>query len=349
MAVVARTRWRWDKNGSVWRRPGQTLGGTTPPPQPPETAMLYGTTQYAYGQLQTALHGVNAAATMRIRRFYENAIPSSWSGTGMVSDYNATPRRASWVSYSDPSVSTVLSAGFTATLASFFASIPADHRVLFTWKHEANNKSDEKLGGATRAQFRDAQKKIWEVKEANAQTPANISVGIILTAEPYRLGTADEYSAPAGYCDFLGADPYRFWRDTSDPSYLPDPKTNGPGSNRTMAYLIGDGLAHGQGMPQLAETYGVPVALGEYGAHPRTSDHTSRPLWLQETHDYLTNLRAGCLAAIYFHSPRGESGPWWLDRYHTYTVTEGDALRDNGAPDPTSLNKWAALVASQAA
>src|SRR5690606_10083670 len=83
-------------------------------------------------------------------------------------------------------------------------------------------------------------------------------------------GNFMDYMTPGGM-DFIGTDPYRFWRPsvqadgvTAAPA---DPKTGGYGTKRTMQYLC-SGTSQGRQLMPYAASLGIPVAVGEYGAHP---------------------------------------------------------------------------------
>ena len=141
-----------------------------------------------------------------------------------------------------------------------------------------------------------------------------------------------------GAMDFIGTDPYRFWRPSVQAdgrTVAPvDPKSKTYGKKRSMEYLC-SGVSQGQLLMPYAKSLGIPVAVGEYGAHPDPANPGDKAAWLKETHDYF--VANGVIAAVYFHGPWGESGPWWLDRFHTFTPREGDAGREAGAPDSASL------------
>lgn len=280
------------------------------------------------------LLGYNSNAVIACVRRYENGnIPSSFSSTKGQRDVSTAA--ASWLSFANPSISTINSGSYDATIAAYFASIPPTHRHFFTYIHEVDN---DKLGSNTAAQFTSACARIWNIKNANAQNPSNVSVGPILTAGPYRANTYQQYYPSGGQFDFVGADPYRFARDVNDPSYIPDPKTGGAGTKRTMQYLVGD-------MPAFAQAQGKPVAIGEYGAHTWSSDINERARWLNETDLFLA--ANNCIVACYFHSPRGGSGPWLIDRFHTYNSDENSPVRLTGAADPTSMQAFADILAAR--
>jgi hypothetical protein len=82
----------------------------------------------------------------------------------------------------------------------------------------------------------------------------------------------------------------------------------------------------------------IPLLIGEYSAHPDCDDINDRALWLQQTHQWY--LDYDCIAACYYHSSVGESGPWWVDCFHNFSTPT-----DQSHADPTSLNAFASLVA----
>ena len=300
----------------------------TAPIQPAPETMLLGTSEVGYVDLQAALNDVNINAQLQVRRSYDNTFPTSWSNCSGQQDVGK--QRASWISFSNPSIPQINSGSYDTILQQFFASIPPTHTAMVTYKHEINN--NNKLNGSTQAEFAQAHARIWSIKQNYAQNVNNVKVGIILTAEPYRTDSFQGYYPTNGEFDFAAADAYRFWRPPGSP---PDPKTGGLGQSRPMSWLLGD-------LPAWAASQGKPIAIGEYGAHPFPGDPSNRANWLSETDTYLRNQN--CLAAIYFHSFRGESGPWWLDRYHTFATDENDPVRQNGAPDPDSMNVFSSLL-----
>jgi hypothetical protein len=273
-----------------------------------------------------------------IRR-YDGAFTSSWSTTSGQQDVG---KKATWISFSSPSITQINSGAYDATLASFFASIPPTHRVLLSYIHEIDLPA--KLGSTPPVDYATAQARIWGIKQANAQDPNNVLVGPCLTGWAFLQGTFAEFFPVGGEFDFVGSDPYRFWRDNtgglSSPWYVADPKAGGPGIERTFAYTIGDPTGNGSGgQAGFAASYGKPIAIGEYGAHPTLNNSSNRPAWLAQTDAY---LRANnCIAALYFHTRYGESGPWWLDCYHNYVD-----IMDKSRPDPDTINTFASLVAA---
>lgn len=322
-------QWRRFKDGSTFA-PGSA---------PVTQSLIMGVSEWSHQQdgnaIVNALKSYNANAELMCVRRYQGDIPANFSSTrGPI---EAAAGKASWLSFSGPSIAAINSGSMDATLASYFASIPNGHTHFFTYLHEANNKDDEKLGGATRAQFTSACARIWNIKNANAWSTTKVMVGPILTAEPFRNGTYIDYFPTGGQFDFGGADPYRFARDINDPSYLPDPKAKGPGTKRTMQYLVGE-------LPAYLDSVGKPMAIGEYGAHTWSTDDGERARWLWETDAFF--VANNTIVACYFHSPNGESGPWLIDRKHIYSTGQYDAVRQTGAADPTSMQAFANIVAS---
>ena len=324
--------------GGEWGRPGFGIGqGVVTPPA--ASKMLLGTTEwsekYDNDAIQPLLYTYNANAKLAIIRRYADFgewIPNNFTTSHGSEDIGQN--RASWVSYSDPSIAKILDGSFDATLSAYFASIPANHKVMFTYMHEVNN---DKLGaGETPQLFAQATAHIWDIKNASAQNSENVKVGPILIPADFRSGTHKPYFPTNGKYDFIGIDPYRFARDVNDPSYIPDPKTGTAGTPRTMEYIIGQA-------PAFSISEGKPLAFGEYGAHTWSSKPTERTRWLLETDNFMSKLNV--MAAIYFHSSRGQSGPWLIDRWHVYDSNENSAARRSGATDASSLQTFADLLA----
>lgn len=295
--------------------------------------MLLGVSEIAFSTLQTSMTNINPNAKLQVRRSYDGVFPNAWSSCKGQQDVGQ--KRASWISFSGPDINQINNGSFDLTLRQFFASIPITHTAMVTYKHEVNNAG--KLGTNTPQQFGQAQARIWSIKQSYAKDPSMVKVGIILTAEPYRNGTFEAYYPTAGEYDFVGADPYRFWRPPGSP---PDPKTGTLSQDRSMAWLLGM-------LPSWADSKGKPAAIGEYGAHPFPGSPANRPDWLNATDAYLRSIN--CLAASYFHSHKGASGPWMLDKYHVFTTDENDPLRQTGNPDPDTMNAFASLLVNNPA
>lgn len=328
---------RW-LDATVWRRHG--LPPLNAPTSVAAPAMLMGAPSEAWSSLQLQTTAINPNAKVGCVRRYDGNFVSSFASTSGQQDVGTG--RATWLSFSGPSVATINSGAVDATIAAFFASIPAGHRVLFTYLHEVDH---DKLGGSTPAQYAAAQKRIWELKEANAAVPSNVPVGPVLMGTTFWSSAFLAYFPTGGEYDFIGTDPYNFGRDPADPNYLPEPKTGNAANWRPMSYLFGSTQGVG-GIPYLAQRDGKPVALGEYGVHSWPSIPTRKAQWLNETDAYLEAFPTGCLAACYYHSWIGESGPWWVDRINVYSPNNADPQRQ-GTPgsDPNSLNAYAALLA----
>lgn len=325
-----------------WRnRLGKVVGNT--PPVPEAQVMLMGAASGSsdedFDQLQSALFAINPNAKLQIIRRYDNAIPASWSATSGQQDIGI---RATWISFSSPTIAQINSGSHDAMLSTFFASIPPTHHVMLSYIHEIDLPA--KIASTPPEDYAAAQARIWDIKQANAQDPTNVLVGPCLTGWAFLQGTHQGFFPSGGQFDFVGADPYRFWRDNTNglmsPWYVPDPKSGGPGVQRSLAYQTGDLLDDGSaGMSAFAAGYGKPIAIGEYGAHPTLNDANNRPAWLTQTDTYLR--QNNCIAALYFHTRYGESGPWWLDCYHNYVN-----IMDKSLPDPDSMNRFASIVAT---
>jgi hypothetical protein len=276
---------------------------------PPSQTLLLGASQAAYSELETAL-----GAKMAIRRWYGGAMPDHVSKCApAVQDQQAG--RASWASFT--------SIPDAATAQAFFDSVT--HRMLVTYLHEVNEgpKTDPATFKATNTLLHDAA----------AGNPL-VLIAPILTANPYRTGDYLQWVDNPDDFDVLAIDAYHYQRPPGSP---PDPKTNSLGTARTMQYLLG-------AAPTYAASIGKPIAIGEFGFHPWPTDPQRRPNWLVESVAYLKSLNA--VAACYFHSGKGSSGPWWLDKYPVYTVDENDPARSGGDPDPDSVNAFRSLLST---
>jgi hypothetical protein len=333
MGTQLKVPWVFKRDG-LWHHLGST--STIDPGGSTAAKIIYGVSEWSdlndNFAIKNTLLAANINAKIQIIRRYGSTMPASFSSSPGNQDVNQG--RISWVSYSGPSINAINSGTEDARLASYFASIPATHKHYVTFLHETNN---NKLGSNTAAEFVSACVRIWNSKNANAATPGNVKVGPILTAEPYRNNTYQQYFPSGGQYDFIGVDPYRFARDPNDPNYLPDPKTNSAGTKRTMEYLVGS-------LPSFSLSEGKPWVVGEFAAHPWPTATSERANWLNQTDAFFK--QTNCIAAAYFHSPRGPSGPWLIDRFHVYTTNEGDPLRLTGGTDSISLNAFANIMAN---
>lgn len=285
-----------------------------------------------YGVIDSHFDALNSQldGKLQVRRFYEGSWPSAPTARE-VADFARGVRP--WVSFSGPSAAEINSGAFDKTLAAYFAA--SDKPKLVSWLHEVDNgpKADP-------AEFRAASARIHAIKEAHCPIPREVKFGPVLTGWAFTTGGAQNFMdfMTPGAMDFIGTDPYRFWRPQVQADGLSaapvDPKSKTYGKKRSMEYLC-SGVSQGQQLMPYAKSLGIPVAVGEYGAHPDPTNPTDKATWLQETHDYF--IANGVIAAVYFHGPWGESGPWWLDRFHTFTPREGDAARANGARDVQSV------------
>ena len=270
--------------------------------------LLLGANLARYAELETAL-----GVPMDICRSYASGVSDALSK--ITADKAAG--RVSWVSIS--------SWPTTADITRLMDTITSP--VMLTYLHE------EDLGPKVAiATFKSRTATLWDASQSNP----NVQVGPILTHTPYLNQTHAQYYQ-TGKFDFVGVDAYRFWRQDGS---LPDPKVGGVGQNRSIGYLLGEENANGTpkaggGAATFAAANGVPIAIGEFGAHPFTTDHSNRPIWLAQTIAWLRAHNAS--AACYFHYQIGESGPWLLDRFHVYTTDPNDPARLTGASDPDSL------------
>lgn len=247
---------------------------------------------------------------MKLRRSYEKTLPATYGGQAKLdTDRNIIP----WVSFTGTPTAANLHGWLTGAKAT-------GKRIILTFDHEVDH--GPKM---TATAFKDVYALAAQVRNQVGAT--NVKLAPILTAGPFRDGSYAQWFGADNTYDFVGIDPYRFWRPAGAP---PDPKVNGLGQDRTMQYLVGQG-------PAFAAAHHKRIALGEWGAHPRPEDPTERGSWLIASDAFLVSVN--CAAAAYFHSPNGESGPWYVDRYH---FTSGGKVA--GDADPDSLAAFASRL-----
>lgn len=311
--------------GTVDPPPGGGGGGGGMLMGVPEWAEIYDS-----DAIHATLKAANPAATIRCIRRYEDAVPANWANCRGTRDVGKG--RATWLSFTGDSIATILAGGaYDTRLASFFASVPPTHRLLYTPINEVDN---GKLGGNTPAQYGIAMGRVYDIKQASAVNPSNILIGPTITSQQYRNNVHAAYYPTNGHYDFVGVDGYRFWREPGSPPDIDKlgGTPGGWGRDRPLSWIFGN-------LPGFAQDQGKQVCVGEYAAHPRTIDVTDRPRFLQASDDFLKSI--GCTVACYFHSTAGPSGPWQVDRWH-YSV----GGKTFGDPDPASTQAYADIVAA---
>lgn len=336
----------WRRGVSGW----EPLDGQAPPPASFWTdKLLFGANDSHFdtdGTNATTPHGGPGtgggwnflmSGQAQMRRFYEGTWPSAPTAKETTDVARGV---VPWVSFSGPSAATIASGAHDANIAAYFAA--SDQPKLVTYRHEVDHGPKE-----TPSDFRAAQERIFALKEAHCPTPRDVLVGPILMGWAFTTGSDynfQQYMSP-GYMDFIGTDPYRFWRPTvmidnnRDRQTAPiDPSTGGYGVKRSMQYSC-EGVSSGQTLISYATALGIPIAIGESSAHPDPDDTTDRPGWLQQTVDYLNAVPCGCIAVCWFHGPWGGRGAWYLDRTNYFSASEGDASRHWGRADWPTVNK----------
>jgi hypothetical protein len=312
-------------------------GGILTPGSPSPSGVLYGAVEATSFDQLNGLSAITAAGGLKVRRFYEGSWPSAPS-SAQTADYarGVIP----FVSYSGPSIATINAGSSDSLISGYFAALPSDKTTYVTWIHEVDN---GKLGGSSIAQFKTAIARIHGLKQANAPDPSKVLFGPLLMGYAFTMAQAPsgagyyaDYLTGLTALDYVGADPYRFWRPAHSPDLTTvtpnDPKIGGLGTKRSMSYLMSGWETYHAANPS------VPLLIGEYSAHPDPANVTDRPDWLQQTHQWFKDNN--CIAACYYHSSVGESGPWWLDCFHNFTTKT-----DQSHTDTNSINTYASLLA----
>lgn len=272
-------------------------------PAPPDPTPLYGANHRDFAGLQTAMGG-----KLRVdRQYWGTASATIPADAQSAIDAGVIP----WVSFD--------AIPDDAALRAHFAAWPS--RAFWTFQHEVDhNKSDP-------ATFKAACARIAAARDA-AGAKGRVFLIPVLMANTYRIGAHAQWFGDSSTYDAVGVDGYRYWREPGSP---PDPHTGNLSQSRSFEWIIGQA-------PAFAKSVGKPLAVGEFGAHPFTSDHANRPTWLKETGAYLKTIDV--LAACYFHSGLGDSGPWWLDCFPNWTNPS-----DRSNPDPDSMEAYRSLLA----
>lgn len=312
--------------------PGTPSGGGAKP-------MLIGASQKDYDTLNTNAK-TGGGHGMGIRRSYET---SGWANTFSASVASGDPGRgcASMWSFSDFSyVSTIASGSFNSNLTTFWNSIPAGHKFYAIFWHEA----DVHTSSFTLTDYKAAYGNLRSTLNASTADKSLVKLGGLLTSYGFRQGNGPSYFDAKH--DFVGIDFYEYIRDPKDPVDTSSHKTT---VFRPPSYFVDDAAT-------LASSLGVPVIVGEYGAHPIKNAWTGqmtastsypplseqlRSFRLQQAVDYLDGLN--CAAFCYFHSDGGVSGPWWLDSYPVWSAT---ATQNHD--DTDTLTQFKSIIANHA-
>ncbi|RZU72284.1 hypothetical protein EV384_0643 [Micromonospora kangleipakensis] len=231
---------------------------------------------------------------LRMVRVFYPGLPPAWSGSRAdVAD------RTVVVSFKAPPAE-VAAGKHDARLATWFASIPRDHDVYWSYFHEPEN--DVESGNYTTAQFRAAWRRIAGLAD-RARNPQLRATLILMcwTLNPNSGRSFTDYYPGGDVVDVLGWDCYnsggKFNRYT-DPA-----KVFGPMISKSKAL----------GKPWgLAETGSVRIA-GDSG--------TGRAAWIRSMSSYLNDQR-----------------PVWV-AYYDYQVSGGD-FRLTDDPSRDAWRAW---------
>jgi hypothetical protein len=257
--------------------PGQpSVGAPVTVPGPGERDTLFGTSVYR-GEATFADAMARQDSTygrLEVARVFYPGDPPLWEGSPA-----AEADRPVVVSFKLPPAE-VAAGQHDEALRAWFASIPPDHPVWWTYFHEPENDSED--GAFTPEQFRTAFRHVSDLARASAGS--NVHGALILqcrTASPDSGRSLSVWDPGADTYDVLGFDCYN--RQAADGVY-PDP----------AAWLAPVVAA--------AASVGRPLALGEMGSELVAGDDgTARAHWLESVAAYAIAQRFPFVS--YFDSP----------------------------------------------
>lgn len=299
------------------------------PPPEPAGGMLVGANEGRIPELENALNGPE----IQVRRAYDISIDdvlTTISQDKAAGRSMAFPSFKAWPTNPDE-------------LKRLAGSI--EFPTCLTYEHEEDN--GPKVPIPT---YKQRMNDLYDAVE-DAGNPY-VKVGPLLTGDPWRTKNASgvlnalQYMPDRMHANFV--DIYRYARDPGD---IADPTLGYP-PLRSAGWLLGEEKDDGSpkpggGIVTWSTQRDVPIAIGEFNAHPFKSNKQNRPNWYRDTFAYLRNVPCGCLAACIFHSPFGAHGPWLVHKFPVYTTDERDAARLGGDSDPDSLAAFKAeLVAA---
>lgn len=295
--------------------------------------MLVGANEGRIPELEAALAGPK----LQVRRSYDGTVDD------VIASVNAD--KAAGRLMSMPSFTSWPTA---STLARLMDSITLP--TLLTYLHEIDN--GPKLDPPT---YKARMNAAYDAAEASGNP--NVKVGPLLTADPWRTNNSVGVRNAIQYMpDRMHVNMVDFYRYARDPGDTPDPTLGFP-PLRSPGWLLGEEKDDGSpkpggGIVTWSQQRGVPIAVGEFNAHPYRSNLQNRPQWYRDAFAYLRAIpsvggQPGCLAACIFHSPFGAHGPWLVHKFPVYTTDERDPARLGGDPDPDSLAAFKAeLIAA---
>lgn len=318
----------WVAHEGAWRRPGHVVPFNGGPP--PQTFYLGSSSADDWTNIDSQLRNLNGSKPGEInnglavrRSFNSGGIPSSFMNSAAGED---VARGVASIWSCKPSLQDVASGGLDNAWTNFFNSIPAGHRAwLCMWHEPWDDFNGDNLWPAYRA----AQARVYDLLQASSADKDLVKWGIITTAYDYQQGRADlMFPEDNSKFSWVGVDGYNFWRPASAP---PDPR--GRDSHRTPQQIYGPArnFAIAQG--------NKPLIVAEWSHHDNPLDHNQRPTRVDESINWMLNNNT--VAASYFHSHHGDSGPWWLNCHHNY-----NSPQDQSDTDENTLSRyrdWLAL------
>ncbi|WP_262285120.1 hypothetical protein [Micromonospora sp. MA102] len=231
---------------------------------------------------------------LRMVRVFYPGLPPAWSGSRAD-----VVNRTVVVSFKAPP-GEVTAGKHDARLAKWFASIPRDHDVYWSYFHEPEN--DVEDGNYTTAQFRAAWRRVAGLAD-RAQNPRLRATLVLMcwTLNPNSGRSFNDYYPGGDVVDVLGWDCYNSGGKYN--RYTEPAKVFGPMISKSKAL----------GKPWgLAETGSVRIA-GDSGA--------GRAAWIRSMSSYLNGQR-----------------PLWV-AYYDYQVSGGD-FRLTDAPSRDAWRAW---------
>lgn len=285
--------------------------------------MLVGVNSSNYDEFNTVVSNPDGSKSggtntgLSVRRSYDN----TWKATFANCAASGDPARqcASIYSFTNTSyIETIAAGSFQSQLTTFFNSIPTTHRIWWIFCHEIDAK-----GYTNYTRWKQAWANIRRAYLASTCNKDLVKIGGLLTDWGFSHGNALNYFD--NNHDFVGVDFYEYARPAGSP---PSPKSGNLGTIHPPSYFIDPAKA-------IADELGVPLIVGEYGAHPFNSPTDvlsptavqSRPYRMKRAVAYAASH--GVQAFCYFHAPYGEDGPWYVDSWPNWTTPTDRSHPDN--------------------
>lgn len=318
----------WVAHDGAWRAPGRVVpfNGIT---DPDRTFYLGSSSADAWTNIDEQLRnpdGTKLGASnngLAVRRsFNGGGLPPTFSQTAAQED---VARGVASIWSCKPDIYSVASGSMDQQWVNFFNSIPPGHRAWLCMWHEPW----DDFTAEDWPTYRAAQARVSDILQASNADENLVKWGIITTAFDYQQGRADlMFPEDNSNFSWVGVDGYNFWRPATAP---PDPR--GRDTHRTPQQI------YGAARNFALQRGDKPLIVAEWAHHDNPTDPAQRPMRIDESINWM--LDNNTIAASYFHSHHGDSGPWWLNCHHNYNDPQDQSNTDEATL--ARYRNWLAL------